>query len=76
MLFDEIVKNENNSLNVIVTHGYGVQVITEFLFGKTSNEEDLLKKEIFFVDYCTSYCFNFVTNNEIKFIGIIEPSFD
>ena len=76
VLFDEIVKNENNSLNVIVTHGYGVQVITEFLFGKTCNEEELLKKEIFFVDYCTSYCFNFVKNNEIKFIGRIEPSFD
>ena len=76
ILFDEINKNENNSLNVIVTHGYGVQVITEFLFGKTRNEEELLKKEIFFVDYCTSYCFNFVKNNEIKFIGRIEPSFD
>ena len=39
-------------------------------------DEELLKKEIFFVDYCTSYCFNFVKNNEIKFIGRIEPSFD
>ena len=76
MLFDEILKNENNSLNVIVTHGYGVQVITEFLFEKTNNKEDLLKKEDFFVDYCTSYCFNFVKDKELKFIGRIDPSFD
>ena len=76
MLFDEIVKNENNSLNVIVTHGYGVQVITEFLFEKTNDKEELLKKEDFFVDYCTSYCFNFVKDKELKFIGRIDPSFD
>ena len=76
VLFDEIAKNENNSLNVIVTHGYGVQVITEALFEKMKNKDELLKKEDFFVDYCTSYCFNFVSNDEIKFIGRIEPSFD
>ena len=76
MLFDEILKNENNSLNVIVTHGYGVQIITEFLFEKTNNKEELLKQEDFFVDYCTSYCFNFVKDKEIKFIGRIDPSFD
>ena len=75
-LFEEIVKNENNSLNIIVTHGYGVQIITEFLFNKTKNKEELFKKEDFFVDYCTSYCFNFITHNEIKYIGRIEPSFD
>ena len=76
LLFDAILKNENNSLNVIVTHGYGVQVITEFLFEKTNNKEELLKKEDFFVDYCTSYCFNFVKDKELKFIGRIDPSFD
>lgn len=76
ILFDEILKNENNSLNVIITHGYGVQVITEFLFEKTNNKEELLKKEDFFVDYCTSYCFNFVKDKELKFIGRIDPSFD
>lgn len=75
-LFNEIIKNENNSLNIIVTHGYGVQVITEYFFNKTKNKEELFKKEDFFVDYCTSYCFNFITNDEIKFIGRIEPSFD
>ena len=75
-LFQEIIKNENNSLNVIVTHGYGVQVITEFLFNKTKNKDELLKNEDFFVDYCTSYCFNFISKNEIKFIGRIDPSFD
>ena len=76
ILFDEILKNENNSLNVIVTHGYGVQVITEFLFEKTNNKEELLKQEDFFVDYCTSYCFNFIKDKELKFIGRIDPSFD
>ena len=76
LLFDAILKNENNSLNVIVTHGYGVQIITEFLFEKTNNKEELLKKEDFFVDYCTSYCFNFVKDKELKFIGRIDPSFD
>ena len=75
-LFNEIIKNENNSLNIIVTHGYGVQVITEYFFNKTKNKEELFKKEDFFVDYCTSYCFNFISNDEIKFIGRIEPSFD
>ena len=75
-LFEEIIKNENNSLNIIVTHGYGVQIITEYLFNKTKNKEELFKKEVFFVDYCTSYCFNFLTNKDIKFIGRIEPSFD
>ena len=75
-LLNEIIKNENNSLNIIVTHGYGVQVITEYFFNKTKNKEELFKKEDFFVDYCTSYCFNFITNDEIKFIGRIEPSFD
>ena len=75
-LFNEIIKNENNSLNIIVTHGYGVQVITEFLFNKTKNKEELIKNENFFVDYCTSYCFNFISQNEIKFIGRIDPSFD
>ena len=75
-LFNEIIKNENNSLNIIVTHGYGVQVITEYFFTKTKNKDELFKKEDFFVDYCTSYCFNFIKNDEIKFIGRIEPSFD
>ena len=75
-LFEEIIKDENNSLNIIVTHGYGVQIITEYLFNKTKNKEELFKKEVFFVDYCTSYCFNFLTNKDIKFIGRIEPSFD
>ena len=75
-LFDEICNNSNNSINVIVTHGYGVQVITEYFFGKTKNKEELLAKEDFFVDYCTSYCFNFVNDKEIKFIGRIDPSFD
>ena len=75
-LFNEIENNDDNSLNIIVTHGYGVQVITEYFFGKTKNEKELLAKEDFFVDYCTSYCFNFVDKKEIKFIGRIEPSFD
>ena len=75
-LFEEIKINDNNSLNIIVTHGYGVQIITEFLFNKTNNKDELFKKEDFFVDYCTSYCFNFVTQNEIKYIGRIDPSFD
>ena len=76
VLYNEICNNSNNSLNIIVTHGYGVQVITETLFGKTKNEKELLKKEDFFVDYCTSYCFNFLDEKEIKFIGRIDPSFD
>jgi broad specificity phosphatase PhoE len=75
-LFDEICNNSNNSINIIVTHGYGVQVITEYFFGKTRNKEELLAKEDFFVDYCTSYCFNFINDKEIKFIGRIDPSFD
>ena len=75
-LFDEISKNGNNNINIIVTHGYGVQVITEFFFGKTPNKDELLNNEIFLVDYCTSYCFNFINNNQMKFIGRIEPSFD
>lgn len=75
-IFNKIIKNENNSLNIIVTHGYGVQVITEFLFEKTKNKEELIKKEEFFVDYCTSYCFNFLNEYEIKYIGRIDPSFD
>ena len=75
-LFNDIVNNSNNSLNIIVTHGYGVQVITEKFFGKTKNEQELLAKEDFFVDYCTSYCFNFLNEKEIKFIGRIDPSFD
>ena len=76
ILYNEICNNSNNSLNIIVTHGYGVQLITETLFGKTKNEKELLKKEDFFVDYCTSYCFNFLDEKEIKFIGRIDPSFD
>lgn len=75
-LFDEISNNNNNSLNIIVTHGYGVQIITEYFFGKTKNKDELLAKEDFFVDYCTSYCFNFINDKEIKFIGRIDPSFD
>ena len=75
-LYNEICNNANNSLNIIVTHGYGVQIITEKLFGKTKNEQELLAKEDFFVDYCTSYCFNFLNEKEIKFIGRIDPSFD
>jgi len=75
-LFKEIIENKNNSLNIIVTHGYGVQVITEYLFNKTKNKDELLKTEDFFVDYCTSYCFNFINKIEIKFIGRIDPSFD
>ena len=75
-LFKEIIENKNNSFNIIVTHGYGVQVITEYLFNKTKNKDELLKTEDFFVDYCTSYCFNFINKNEIKFIGRIDPSFD
>ena len=75
-LYNEILKNDNNSLNIIVTHGYGVQIITEYFFSKTRNEKELLAKEDFFVDYCTSYCFNFINEKEIKFIGRIDPSFD
>ena len=75
-LYNEIVNNSNNSINIIVTHGYGVQVITEYFFSKTNNEEELLAKEDFFVDYCTSYCFNFINEKQIKFIGRIDPSFD
>ena len=75
-LYNEIIKNENNSLNIIVSHGYGVQAITEQLFGKTKNEKELLAKEDFFVEYCTSYCFNFINEKEVKYIGRIDPSFD
>ena len=75
-LYNQILKNDNNSLNIIVTHGYGVQIITEYFFSKTRNEKELLAKEDFFVDYCTSYCFNFINEKEIKFIGRIDPSFD
>ena len=73
-LFDEIVNDNKNSLNIIVTHGYGVQVITEGLFKKTNNEQELLENEMFFVDYCTSYYFDFINEKEIKFIKRIESS--
>ena len=75
-LYNEIVNSRNNSLNIIVSHGYGVQAITEHFFSKTKNENELLAKEDFFVDYCTTYCFNFINEKEIKYIGRIEPSFD
>ena len=71
---DEIVNNSQNSLNIIVTHGYGVQVITEGLFKRTNNEQELLDNEMFFVDYCTSYFFEFIDEKKVEFIERIEPS--
>jgi broad specificity phosphatase PhoE len=70
------VKNisSNNSINIIVSHGYGVQIMTEYILETDCiNGEESLKKEIFYVDYCTSYCFNII-NNKLKYIGDMNPS--
>ena len=73
-IFEEIANDSQNSLNIIVTHGYGVQAITEELFKKTNNEDELLNNEMFFVDYCTSYYFEFIDEKKIKYIERIEPT--
>ena len=66
------MKDKENTMNIIVSHGYGVQVITEEYMTKCENSKEILRKEDFFIDYCTSYCFNIINNN-IKFIGRIDP---
>jgi broad specificity phosphatase PhoE len=64
---------KNNSINIIVSHGYGVQIITEKLFESDCiNGKEALQKEIFCIDFCTSYCFN-MENNKLKYIGDMNP---
>ena len=66
-------KTNNNSINIIVSHGYGVQIITTKLFESDCiNGKEALKKEVFVVDFCTSYCFN-LEKNKLKYIGDMNP---
>ena len=66
-------KTNNNSINILVSHGYGVQIITTKLFESDCiNGKEALKKEVFVVDFCTSYCFN-LEKNKLKYIGDMNP---
>ena len=66
-------KTNNNSINIIVSHGYGVQIITTKLFESDCiNGKEASKKEVFVVDFCTSYCFN-LEKNKLKYIGDMNP---
>ena len=66
-------KTNNNSINIIVSHGYGVQIITtKLLESECINGKEALKKEVFVVDFCTSYCFN-LEKNKLKYIGDMNP---
>ena len=75
-LYNKILKNDKNSLNIIVTHGFPVRVIKEYFFTKTKNEQELPDKKNHSVNYCTSYHFDFINEKEIKFMEKINPSYD
>ena len=69
----ERIKNDNkkgNSLNVIITHGYGVQIITDLLLSKCKSHKNI----VIFPEYCSSYCFNNI-NDTLNYVDEIVPSF-
>jgi broad specificity phosphatase PhoE len=60
----ENFEKSDNDILILITHGYGVQVICDFL---QINEE-----EIFHIDYCYTYIFSLITK-EYKFLEKLQP---
>lgn len=65
-------KNNENILNLIVTHQYGVQFMIKKLLEFLENKIELTKKNDYY--FCCSYCFKI--NHEKKFIylGQLKPN--
>lgn len=64
-------KRSGNHLNVIITHGYGVQIISDLLISKCKSSQ---KSLIIFPEYCSSYCFNYI-NDTLSYVDEMIPSF-
>jgi GTP-binding protein EngB required for normal cell division len=69
-IFNYIKNLNNNILNIIVTHGYGVQLITEKCLKLNKNNN----YDIYDIDFCYSFCFEMDFNNELKFINFLKPN--
>ena len=69
------INNENNNniiiINIIVTHGYGVQIITENYLNLIENKEK--DNNIYMIDFCYSFCFDMDYNNKLNYIDLLKP---
>jgi len=67
-IYQKILNENKNSLNIIVTHGYGVQIITSYLKGLCCNGNDIIDQD-YVIEFCTSYKFKFIDKNTLKYCG-------
>jgi broad specificity phosphatase PhoE len=64
-LKNEFEKDYNHDIMIIVTHGYGVQVMASFLY---------IPDEFFIVDYCSTFIFELdQKSKESKYLTTINP---
>ena len=63
------------SINIIVSHGIGVEIITKNYLNLIKEDKEKAKRESnnLVVYLCSSFCFNIINNSDIKYVGEILP---
>ena len=76
-LFEKITHDneKKNKLEIIVSHGYGVQILTGFFISQIKENNKKIDKDFMFVDYCGTFCFNYC-DNKLKFVDELTPLVD
>jgi len=63
----------DQTINIIVTHGIGVEIITKNYLNLINDIKAKRESNNLFVYYCSSFCFNLINNNDLKYVGEILP---
>ena len=66
-------KCTEKSINIIVSHGIGVEIITKNYLNLTNEQKAKRESNNLIVYVSSSFCFNIINNDDIKYVGEILP---